>query len=129
MLYEERCKLDEMFSSDSCLENCGGFWQGMFFHTSFPEHFKQNKYNINILEFYSNTICMKLWGHYFSQKRIQIFCDNLPVTMVINAGKSNCQILQMCLKEMAHEAAINQSEIRAVHLEASENRIADQMFN
>ena len=127
MLYEEWCEPDEICSSDSCLEGCGGFWQGMFFHTSFPEHVKQNKYSINILEFYSIIICLKLWGQYFRQKRIQIFCDNLPVVMVINTGKSNCEMLQMCLREMAYQAAINQFEIRAVHLESSENRLADHL--
>ena len=50
------------------------------------------------------------------------FCNNLPVVMVINTGKSNSKILQMCLREMAYEAAINKYEIRAVHLESSENR-------
>ena len=127
MLYEEWCEPDEIFSSDSCLEGCGGFWHGMFFHTPFPEHFKQSGYSINILEFYSIIICLKLWGQYFRQKRIQVFCDNLPVVMVINTGKSNCEMLQMCLREMAYEAAINQFEIRAVHLESSENRVADQL--
>ena len=30
MIYEEWCKPDEVFSSDSCLEGCGGFGQGRF---------------------------------------------------------------------------------------------------
>ena len=72
MLYEEWCEPDEICSSDSCLEGCGGFWQGMFFHTSFPEHVKQNKYSINILEFYSIIICLKLWGQYLSKKNTNI---------------------------------------------------------
>ena len=38
--------------------------------------------------------------------------------MVINTGKSNCQMLQMCLREMAYGAAINQS---------SENRLAEHL--
>ena len=47
--------------------------------------------------------------------------------MVINTGKSNSKMLLMCLREMAYEAAINQFEIRAVHHESSENRLADQL--
>ena len=50
----------KIFSFDSCLEGCGGFWQGMFFHSSFPENFKRSKYDINILEFFSIIICLKL---------------------------------------------------------------------
>ena len=99
----------------------------MFFHTSFPQHFKQGKYSINILEFFSIIICLKLWGQYFCQKRIQVFCDNLAVVLIINTGKSSCEILQMCLREMAFQAAIHQFEIRAVHLDSSENRLADRL--
>ena len=45
--------------------------------------------------------------------------------MVINTGKSNCEMLQMCPRKIAYQAAINQSDIRAVYLESSENRLAD----
>lgn len=127
MLYEEWCKPDEIFSSDSCLEGCGGFWQGMFFHSSFPENFKYSKYNINILEIFSIIICLKLWGKFFCQKRIQVYCDNFSVVTVINSGKSKCEILQMCLREIAYIAATNQFEIRAIHLGTNENRIADHL--
>ena len=127
MLYEEWCKPDEIFPSDSCLEGCGGFWQGIFFQSSFPENFKFSKYDINILEFFSIIICLKLWGKFFCQKRIKIYCDNFAVVTVINSGKSKCEILQMCLRELAFIAAINQFEIRAIHLGSNENRIADHL--
>ena len=68
-----------------------------------------------------------MWGKNFRQKRIQVFCDNLAVSIIINTGKSRCETLQMCLRELAYIAAVNQFEIRAVHLESSENRIADHL--
>ena len=82
----------KFFSSDSCLEGCGGFWQGRFFHSTFPENFKQNNYNINILQFYSIIVCLKclkLWGKNFCQKKIQIFCANVVVTIIINTTLVN----------------------------------------
>ena len=75
--------------------------------------------------FSSIIICLKLWGKFFCQKRIKVYCDNLAVVTVINSGKSKCEILQMCLRELAFIAAINQFEIRAIHLGSNENRIAD----
>ena len=99
----------------------------MFFPYTSHKHIKQSSYSISIFEFYSIIICLKLWGQYFRQKIIQVFSDNLPVVMVINTGKGNSDLLQMCLREMAYEAAINRYEIRAVHLESSENRLADQL--
>ena len=35
MLYEEWCTPDAICSSDACLQGCGGFWLGKYFHTSF----------------------------------------------------------------------------------------------
>ena len=32
MLYEEWCMPDEICSSDSCLQGCGDFWLGRYFH-------------------------------------------------------------------------------------------------
>ena len=37
MMTEEFSKPGEVFSSDSCLNAYGGFWQGKFFHAQFPE--------------------------------------------------------------------------------------------
>lgn len=127
MLYEEWCKPDEIFSSDACLKGCGGFWLGKYFHTTFPPLFKQKKYNINILEMLAILIGLKLWGQDFRQKRIQVFCDNEPVCTIINSGRSNCEVLQMCLRELAFIAAINEFEVKAVHLEGRENRISDHL--
>ena len=85
------------FSSDACLQACGGFWQGIFFHVTFPKSILQRKYHITILEMLSVIICLRLWKLYFRGKRIQVFCDNIAVCTVINSGKSRCEILQNCL--------------------------------
>ena len=34
-------------------------------------------------------------------------------------------MLQTCLRKMTYQAAINKFEIRAIHLESSENRLID----
>lgn len=36
MITEEWTQPDAIFSSDSCLTGCGGFWQGSYFHVQFP---------------------------------------------------------------------------------------------
>lgn len=103
------------------------FGKECFFYSSFPENFKRSKYDINILEFFSIIICLKLWGQFFCQKRSRVYCDNLAVVTVVNSGKSKCEILQMCLRELAFIEAINQFEIRAINLGSNENRIADHL--
>ena len=37
MLYEEWSEPDSLYSSDSCLIGCGGFWEGKYFHAAFPQ--------------------------------------------------------------------------------------------
>ena len=127
MLYEEWCSPDSVFSSDSCLQGCGGFWGGKYFHSNFPSDFEQHGYSINVLEMFAIIVCLKLWGKYFKGKRIQIFCDNESVCFCLNTGKSHSEILQGCLRETAFLTAIFEFQIRAVHLKSECNRIADAL--
>ena len=69
MLYEEWCQPDEVCSSDSCLQGCGGFWLGKYFHTSFPKNFQEKQFHITILEMFAVIICLKLWGSNFKGKK------------------------------------------------------------
>ena len=125
MMTEEFSKPDEVFSTDSCLTACGGYWQGNYFHAKFPEKISELNFSINILEMLSIIICLRLWGHYFRGKRIRIFCDNASVCSVVNSGRARCEELQSCLRELAFLCAINECEIRAVHLDSRSNRLSD----
>ena len=127
MLYEEWCSPDSIFSSDSCLQACGGFWEGKYFHSKFPSNFEKCGYSINILEMFAIIVSLKLWGSFFKGKRIQIFCDNESVCFCLNTGKSHNEILQSCLREVAFLAAIYEFQIRAVHLSTDCNRLADTL--
>ena len=125
MLYEEWSNPDEICSSDSCLNACGGFWSGNYFHSSFPDYFYEQKYSITILEMFAVIICLKLWGSSFKGKRIQMYCDNLSVCHCINTGKAKNLLLQQCLREICFIAAINEFQIRMVHLDSKSNRLSD----
>ena len=125
MLYEEWCEPDEICSSDSSLQGCGGFWQGKYFHTAFPEKFHNDQFHITILEMFAVIICLKLWGCNFKGKRIQMFCDNQSICQVVNSGKARAEILQDCLREIAFLAAVHEFQIKMVHLESKANRISD----
>ena len=127
MLYEEWSDPDEICSSDACLNACGGFWSGKYFHASFPEKFNNEKYNITVLEMFAVILCRKLWGANFKGKRIQMFCDNLNVCHCINTGKAKNQILQQCLREVCFIAAVNDIQVRMVHLDSKANRISDHL--
>ena len=72
-------------------------------------------------------VCLRLWGSNFKGKRIRIYSDNLSVVTVINIGKSKCEILQSCLRELTFLNAINECEVRLVHLDTHANRLADHL--
>jgi hypothetical protein len=118
---------DAIFSSDSCLESCGGFWKGNFFHSVFPSFILGKQLHIGALEMLSLVVCVHLWGNNFKHKRILVLCDNLSVCITLKTGKSRCPFLQSCLREICYFAAINEFEIKAQHLPSEHNRIADHL--
>ncbi|CAC5369965.1 unnamed protein product [Mytilus coruscus] len=50
MSLEEWSKPDEIFSSDSCITGCGGWFSGRFFHRAYPKFISEYKLHINCLE-------------------------------------------------------------------------------
>lgn len=127
MQYETWSNPDTIFSSDACLNGCGGFWKGAFFHSKFPAEYISKSFHITALEVIAIIICLKLWGSYFKGKRIIVFCDNMAACQIINTGNSKCHILQECLREICFLAAVYEFEIKSVHLESESNRIADHL--
>ncbi|VDI43591.1 Hypothetical predicted protein [Mytilus galloprovincialis] len=73
------------------------------------------------------VVCLKLWGTKLRGKRIIIKCDNQVTVTVINTGRSRNQFLQSCLREICFVAAINEFELRAVHIAGVDNRLADML--
>ena len=127
MQVEEWSKPDELFSCDSCLEACGGFWMGHFFHAKFPSYYCSGGFHITALEMIAIIICLKLWGKNFKGKRIIVFSDSNSACLVVNTGKAWCPILQECLREICYLAAINEFELRLQHLHSQSNRKADHL--
>ena len=103
MIEFENCsKTYVVISSDSCLTDCGGYWNGCFFHTEFPETILEQGLHIGALEIISILVCLKLWGRYFKVLRIVVFSDNKSVCQIINSGKSRSEILQDSLREICY---------------------------
>ena len=118
-------KPDLIFSSDSCLSGCGGFLEGRYFHSEFPTFILDQKLHISALEMLAVLVCFRVWGAFMRGKKIQIFCDNMAACIVINSGKAKCPFLQNCLRELCYWTALYDVHFRAVHLEGSQNRLAD----
>lgn len=118
---------DEIFSSDACLQGCGGFWKGNFYHTEFPPEILEKNLHIGALEMLALVIGLRLWARYFRHLKIMIFCDNLSTCIAVNSGKTRCLFLQACLRELCFLAAVNEFEIKACHISGQDNRLADHL--
>ena len=72
-------------------------------------------------------MCVHLWHMTFKSKKIVVQCDNMAVCIALNSGKAKCKFMQKCLREIIFFAALNEFEIKAVHISGVDNRIADHL--
>ena len=110
---------------DACLIGCGGLMNGRFFHVSFPYFILNQNLHINLCEMLAIVVALKLWGKYFVGKRIVINCDNLVSVRVLNTGATRNTFLQSFLREICFIAAMDQFELKALHIDGCSNRIPD----
>ena len=120
-------KPDKIFATDACLQGCGGFCENEYFHAIYPTFIKSKKLCINSLEMLTVTVALKLWAHKLSGKKALIYCDNEVTVQAINSGKVKDSFLLKNLREQRYLCALNDCEIKAVHLPGSQNRLADAL--
>jgi len=116
---------DEILASDACLVGAGGWFNGKYFHCSFPEFIQSQSLHINALELLTVIVCFKLWGQYLKGQRIVIDCDNKVSVDVINSGRAKDKFLLKCLRELVWLAATFEFEIKARHIPGVTNRLPD----
>ena len=108
---------------DACLIGLGGFYDNMVYTIPIPQGYKG--YNINHLEMLNIMVALKLWGTYWSNQCVQIFCDNLPVVEVIRTGKARDQILAACARNIWLLSAVYNIRLIVSHITGQDNNIAD----
>ena len=118
-------KPDGVVSCDACLQGCGGWSNGRYFHSSFPQFILDLDLHINALELLTLVVALKLWGQSFAGLRIKLFCDNEFSVTVINSGKTRDEFSQACIREICWLCANFECEVRAVHLPGVQNRLPD----
>ena len=116
---------DGVFSTDACLNGCGGMSTDQYFHTVFPAELLLRFQTIHLLEASAIIVALRLWGHRWRGMRILVYCDNFSVVSSLNSGRVQDKLLASCLREIWFLAAVHEFEIRARHLSSSENRGAD----
>ncbi|KAL9972505.1 hypothetical protein ACROYT_G018824 [Oculina patagonica] len=109
---------DPLFlSTDACLTGAGGFFEGYFFHTPFPDFVLSSfGHDINILELLAIMVALKLWGDRLRGKRFLLHCDNANSVLALNSGRSRVPGMQACLREIWFLSALFDFEFRAEHI-------------
>ena len=82
-------------------------------------------YNINHLEMINIMVAIKIWGSIWSNKKICIHCDNLPVVEILNSGKARDHILATCVRNIWLLTALYNIIIHITHITGVKNTVAD----
>ena len=84
---------DLLFSVDSCLTGCGGWSNGEYFHSKFPEWIMNNReIYINELEALALIVGLKIWRDKIQNKNVLFYCDNQVTVDVINTGRARNKV-------------------------------------
>jgi hypothetical protein len=120
-------KPDAVLSTDACLTGAGGYMQGYFFHTKFPDHIRSIAKHINEFELYTILLALRTWGSLLRDKSFLVYCDNQTSVTILRSGASRNCFSQSCLREIRFWAATYNFRVRGVFLEGESNRIADAL--
>lgn len=115
-------------STDACSSGAGGYFNGRYFHTPFPDSILHRfGSDINTLELLTIMVALKLWGALLSGQRIILQCDNVNSVLAINSGRSRVLGMHLCLREIWFLTARHDLEICAKHIPGLDNSIADHL--
>ena len=120
---------DSFFFTDACLFGFGAVCDNEFIHGEWTEgilsRIENKELHISALELYTIVIAVKTWASKLYELCVLIACDNEAATIAINSGKSRDPFMQQCLRELWLISAVNEFEIRAVHIPGRDNTLAD----
>ena len=105
---------------DASLTAMGGVYQNMVYTPSFPPGY--NNYNINYLEMINVMVSLKIWDTMWSNRKININCDNLPVVEVLKTGRARDEILAACARNIWLLTSIFNIQL---HIQGAKNTTAD----
>ena len=116
---------DSIIACDACLTGAGGWCQGKYFHTAFPQRIQALGMHINGLEMLTLTVALKVWGKFLAGKKVTMLCDHLSSVVGVQTGRARDPFLQACLRELVFLQARWECQIRMQHIRREDNRLLD----
>ena len=115
------------FCTDACISGIGGFFDGRFFHSSYPPFIDTALLSIASVEMLAVIVSLKLWSEELRGQRILVRTDNQNTELAINTGRSRVPFVQSCLRELWFYASRFDFELRALYIPGHQNTIADSL--
>ena len=108
---------------DASLTGMGAIFANMVYALPIPPQF----YHLHItqLEMLNVVVALKVWASAWSDKTIDIKCDNLAVVEVLTSGKTKDTFLATCARNIWLLCAIFNINIRVHHIPGKSNNIDD----
>lgn len=78
-------------------------------------------------ELFTFVVACHLWANFFSNKRIQFFCDNESVVSIVNTKRSRIPRVMDLVRHLTLLTLGSNFCIRAEHIEGNRNDIADSL--
>ena len=121
----------ELFTDASGTIGFGGFFQGQWFSSAWPNDMDslldKDAISIAFQELYPIVIAAILWGQFWSRKRILFHCDNKATVHVLNKGNSHCPDIMKLMRRLVLLAGKHSFSYRAVHIPGEKNCLADSL--
>ena len=108
---------------DTSLESLGSCYDNKVYALGIPRGY--NNYNIAHLEILNVVVALKIWGHVWANKSIQIMCDNMAVVEVLTCGSTKDFIMATCARNVWLLAAMFNVNIIVSHIRGLDNPIVD----
>ena len=119
VIYYDTKKVTDRIYLDSYLRAMGGVFGNIFYTRPFPLGQQLHLEMINIM------VALKIWGNMWSNKKININCDNLPVVQVLTTGRARDDILAACARNIWLLRSMNNIQLHVTHIQGSKYTIAD----
>ena len=108
---------------DACLSGLGAVYKDMVYALPIPRGFEN--YTIVHLEMLNIMVALKVWGQHWSNKCVEIKCDNLAVVSVLQEGKARDPLLATFARNIWLLTSLFNIQLKVSHIFGKDNQIAD----
>ncbi|XP_055345768.1 uncharacterized protein LOC129593467 [Paramacrobiotus metropolitanus] len=116
-----------LYTDASAVTGFGGYFDGRWFCSRWPESVLKNNLCIQLLELFPILIACTIWGSHFRCRRLIFHCDNRSVVDAWKClGSKNLTMLHL-MRKLLMSAAVENFTVKIEHIDGFDNCIADAL--